>query len=381
MKNAFFTLQLLFLSFLSIHITAQPYFQRFDSIEVKIGSGYIKNPWAGGLNFVQTSEIDLNLDGIKDLVTFDRTGDKLRTFINHGTANTVDYKYEPSYESRFPEMHSWALMQDYNSDGKEDIFTYSKASGGIDIYKNISTIAGGLQFELVSLQQKSIYNPSRYSTTVSTIPDGGVNNTWDGFSGAAGSFVSKPINVTNANPAYFKITDITMDILHPNVSDLIVYLVNPCGDRIRLIRNAGGSGDNFTRTNFSPYANNVIGSAGNNTAPFTATYAPEAGTAAWAAFLACGNPNGVWMLNIGDQTTGNTGAIQSWSLTFYSPNYTPFTLYSPANLYVSSVDIPALSDIDNDGDLDIVTFASTGTYMEYHENLSMDLYGNTDSLV
>ena len=380
MKNRLSTLSFLFLILSGIQGIAQPYFQRFDSVDVKIGSSYITNPWAGGLNFVQTSKVDLNNDGTKDLVVFDRTGDKLRTFVNRGTPGMVDYKYDASYEMHFPELHSWVLMEDYNMDGKEDIFTYSKASGGIDIYKNISSMGGGLQFQLVSLQQKSIYNPTRANTTAAAIPDGGVSNSWDGVSGGA-AFISRPISVTNINTSYWKITDVTVTILHPNVSDLIVYLVNPCGDKIRLIRNAGGSGDNFTATNFNPYASNVIGSTGYNTAPFTGTFAPEAGAGAWSGFLASScNPNGVWKINVGDQTGGNTGVVQECSITFYSPNYTPFTSLSPVNLYVSSVDIPALSDIDNDGDLDIVTFASTGTYMEYHENLSMDLYGHADSL-
>lgn len=381
MKKTFCLLSVYFLAVFAGNLAAQPFFQRFDSVDVKIGSSYITNPWAGGLNFVQTSEVDMNMDGIKDLFVFDRSGDKWRTFINNGATNTVDYKYNAYYESKFPDMHYWALLKDYNGDGKEDLFTYSKAGGGMDIYKNVSTIAGGLQFQLVSLQQKSIYNPTRFNTSPAAIPDGMVSNTWDGISGGAAAFASRAINVTNLNAAYWKLMSVSLNISHSNDNDVIVYLVNPCGDRLRLIRNAGGSGHSFIGTNFSPYSSNVIGSVGFNTAPFTGTYAPEAGTAAWTTFLACANPNGVWYLNVADQSGGNVGTIKDWSLTFYSPNYTPFTSLSPTNLYVSAVDIPSLTDIDNDGDLDVVTFAITGTYMEYHQNLSMDIYGTTDSLI
>ena len=31
----------------------------------------LENPWTGGLNFTQFSNIDLNLDGIQDLFIFD----------------------------------------------------------------------------------------------------------------------------------------------------------------------------------------------------------------------------------------------------------------------------------------------------------------------
>ena len=50
------------------------------------------------------------------------------------------------------------------------------------------------------------------------------------------------------------------------------------------------------------------------------------------------------------------------------------------NLFVSPVDIPAIDDIDNDGDLDILTFYILGTCVEYHRNLSQELFGHSDSL-
>ena len=51
------------------------------------------------------------------------------------------------------------------------------------------------------------------------------------------------------------------------------------------------------------------------------------------------------------------------------------------NLYVSSADIPAIEDIDNDNDLDILTFSLNGDHVEYHQNQSQELYGHSDSLV
>ncbi|MCE3279513.1 MAG: repeat protein [Bacteroidetes bacterium] len=379
MKRILF-LTLLLISIVNQILLAQPLLQRYDSIPVKINSAFITNPWAGGLNFAQNSEIDLNMDGIKDLFTFDRTGNKIRTYINGGTANTIDYRYDPSYESRFPEkLHEWCLLADYNNDGKEDIFTYSRIGGGFDIYKNISTVSGGLQFELSAIQQKSVFNPSRFNTTPAAIPDGGISSTWDGVSGPASGFASRPINVTTLIPGNWHMTSVCLNITHPNDEDLIVYLVNPCGNKIRLIKNAGGTGDDFSKTCFEPILTNVIGSVGNNSAPFSSAYAPEAGQAAWASFLSCSNPNGTWYLNVGDQTISNSGSVESWAITFYSPTTTfPNGLI---NLYVSSVDLPALSDIDSDGDLDVVTFSSTGTFIEYHQNMSMEFYNNADSLV
>ena len=51
------------------------------------------------------------------------------------------------------------------------------------------------------------------------------------------------------------------------------------------------------------------------------------------------------------------------------------------NLQVNIIDIPAIVDLDEDGDLDIVTFDfASGSYLEYHQNLSIEKYGNVDHL-
>jgi len=50
------------------------------------------------------------------------------------------------------------------------------------------------------------------------------------------------------------------------------------------------------------------------------------------------------------------------------------------NIYISQVDIPAIADIDYDGDLDILTFSITGGFVEYHKNMAMELTGNCDTV-
>lgn len=51
-----------------------------------------------------------------------------------------------------------------------------------------------------------------------------------------------------------------------------------------------------------------------------------------------------------------------------------------ANVYASPVSLPGFSDIDNDGDMDILTFSSTGLKIEYHRNICVDNSLNPDSL-
>lgn len=136
---------------------AQINFTRNDSIIVLNTSGdTLKNPWAGGFNSVQFSEIDLNIDGKKDLLVFDRTGNRLSTFINLGIPNQVSYKHAPEYIKIFPAIHDWILLRDYNCDGKMDIFTYG--NGGMAAYTNTSTTQ--LSFVLDTSLIYSDYNPN-----------------------------------------------------------------------------------------------------------------------------------------------------------------------------------------------------------------------------
>jgi len=109
-----------------------------------LGNNYLY-PWAGGLNSCQFSAIDLNLDGIDDLFVFDRVGNRVVTFVNQGTPNLPDYVFDPSYAAKFPAISDWVRLADYNCDGKMDIFCYGY--GGITVYENVSTAAGGLSFE------------------------------------------------------------------------------------------------------------------------------------------------------------------------------------------------------------------------------------------
>lgn len=50
-------------------------------------------------------------------------------------------------------------------------------------------------------------------------------------------------------------------------------------------------------------------------------------------------------------------------------------------IYASPWDIPAISDIDYDGDIDILSFNISGSSVEYHRNISMETYGVPDSLI
>lgn len=130
-------------------VQGQIQYVNYDSILVFNNSQQLKNPWAGGMNSPQFSEIDLNNDGIQDLVVFERDWyGMIKTFINGGSPNQVDYIHSPDYEHLFPKMHNWTLLYDYNCDGKEDIFT--SVAGGVACYRNETIGTSPLKFSLVS---------------------------------------------------------------------------------------------------------------------------------------------------------------------------------------------------------------------------------------
>lgn len=97
--------------------------------KLKNNDAYALYPFAGGLNNPQFDAVDLNADGIKDLVVFDRNGGKVLTFKNNGTPGLIDYSYAPEYEAIFPPMKNWFVLADLNCDGVEDIFTSLDTTG------------------------------------------------------------------------------------------------------------------------------------------------------------------------------------------------------------------------------------------------------------
>lgn len=149
MKNR----SLLFLCFAFVYqgIFAQFYFEHPEQGEKQVSvfnesKNIYFSAWAGGMNSCQFGDVDMNLDGIKDLLVFDRHGDRIMTFLNAGYANQVSYYLAPEYASAFPKLVDWAILKDYNNDGREDIFTYSGQYPGIVVYKNVSVTE--LAFEL-----------------------------------------------------------------------------------------------------------------------------------------------------------------------------------------------------------------------------------------
>lgn len=56
----------------------------------------------------------------------------------------------------------------------------------------------------------------------------------------------------------------------------------------------------------------------------------------------------------------------------YYSNNIPATIFGPSNVYCSIDDLPELTDVDDDGDLDILTFHLGGQKVDYFENQTTD---------
>lgn len=153
--------------------------------------------------------------------------------------------------------------------------------------------------------------------------------------------VTSTITLTGAGGATISAATtvkVKLNITHTYDADLDIYLIGPgaCG-ALLLTSDNGGTDEDFVDTEFSTTATNIIGSAGNNTGPFTGTYRPE-GTITTApdrtgASFTGGTPNGTynaqvpagalagcpvggtWTLFIGDDEGIDIGTLDDWTLT------------------------------------------------------------------
>jgi len=161
-------LVLFFIVMQSSQLNAQQ-FALWDTIPVSINSKALSMPWAGGINNPQFSSIDLNQDGIPDIIIFDRSTKVLYPLINLGIADSVSYQFDPSYRTLFPEIDQWLVLRDYNADGRPDIFTSGRIGMdvGVKVFRNDTNASGGIKFTLVDSLIYADYNPGVFNLYVS----------------------------------------------------------------------------------------------------------------------------------------------------------------------------------------------------------------------
>jgi hypothetical protein len=121
----------------------------------------------------------------------------------------------------------------------------------------------------------------------------------------------------------FGIEEVQVDITHPSVNELYVYLQSPSGTLVELTDGASCKGANFTGTVFR---NDQVTSITIGTAPYTGVFRPVG----YFGRFNNGQPaNGTWKLVVKDWLFGNgTGTVNSWSIKFSNSAPKPVILRS-----------------------------------------------------
>src|SRR5205823_4508967 len=111
--------------------------------------------------------------------------------------------------------------------------------------------------------------------------------------------------------------NVTLNIQHPNDSDLTIWLISPDGTQILLALNELGT--NFTNTTFDDDSLNPIFLG---TAPYSGAYSSEDASTFFGGLESLvGTPiSGTWTLRIEDNVAGNAGTLVSWDLVNSSAN-------------------------------------------------------------
>lgn len=147
--------------------------------------------------------------------------------------------------------------------------------------------------------------------------------------------VYSPIQVSGVFPKKLgpgMIESVCLNLLHPWIDDIDVYLVAPSGRFIALTTDNGRDGDNYIETCFSPTATQRIDygdpfGAPKAAAPFTGFFQPEG---VWEELWdAPDNPvNGQWNLLVIDDAPLPDGELLNWRITF-NPEYRVDYLWTP----------------------------------------------------
>jgi subtilisin-like proprotein convertase family protein len=127
-----------------------------------------------------------------------------------------------------------------------------------------------------------------------------------------GGTVTSTINATGVGTLVW-VNVLNLNISHNNDTDLDVFLTSPASTQVMLFTDVGGSGNNFTNTNFYQNAGTPITSG---SSPFTGWYSPEGNLNNFIGQ----NGTGTWTLRLTDDNTNGTGGtLNGWQLQLCQP--------------------------------------------------------------
>jgi len=120
-------------------------FTRVQEIPVYINGEALSYPLTGGMSMPRFNNIDLNNDGIQDVVIFESLGNKFLPFILEEKDSEIIYHYRPEYEALFPDVRRYMMVLDFNKDGVKDIATSHDimlGEGTLRFFKGIASSTG-----------------------------------------------------------------------------------------------------------------------------------------------------------------------------------------------------------------------------------------------
>lgn len=146
------------------------------------------------------------------------------------------------------------------------------------------------------------------------------------------STISSNLSIAGA-PTFTHHVEATLTINHTFASDLDITLTSPSGTVITLTTdNGGGNDDVFAPVTFTDLAGASVTDATYANLVSIGAVVPESAMDA----VRGEDPNGTWVLNVGDDAGGDTGTLQSWSLTVVSGDIAPTDTVSS----FTSTDVP-----------------------------------------
>ncbi|MGL4396394.1 MAG: proprotein convertase P-domain-containing protein [Hyphomicrobium sp.] len=164
-----------------------------------------------------------------------------------------------------------------------------------------------------------------------------------------------------------------LNITHPFVADLDIYLVDPDGNETLLISNIGDDGDDFLNTTFSDASNNLIENA---LAPFSGTFRPMQAL----NDLIPGQIAGTWKLKIADDTFSDDGMLHGFELVFNYVNNAPSAVSVSATVTSLYEDVSTASRVKvanlvvSDDGVGSQTLALTGPDATSFEIIGTELF-------
>ncbi len=133
------------------------------------------------------------------------------------------------------------------------------------------------------------------------------------------------VSPTTITTPLSQIDSVCFDIGTLTSQDLVVSLESPTGQQVLLFNKRGAGSLGNRSVCFSPSATQSITTA---TAPYTGTYQPEGGAAAWNQLVGS-NTNGNWNLLVGLAAGSGQDTLKRWSVNFTTKSKLRYT-WTPA---------------------------------------------------